>query len=96
MVAAKISSLPTTNDLCSSLNSALKTSVDKATNQLQVILSISVGCFNFQCSQEVVKPDVNFSQRNFTEFREEFCMKNVRQGMVVSLLEFVLDTASVS
>ena len=44
----------------------------------------------------MVKPDVNFSQRSFTEFREEFCMKNVRQGMVVTLLEFVLDTASVS
>ena len=96
LVAAKISSLPTTNDLCGSLNSTLKTSVDKATNQLQVIPTFSIGCFKLYCSQEVVKPDVNFSQRSFTEFREEFCMKNVRQGMVVSLLEFVLDTASVS
>ena len=44
----------------------------------------------------MVKPDVNFSQLSFTEFREEFCVKDVRQGMVVKLLEFVLDTASVS
>ena len=44
----------------------------------------------------MIKPDVNFSQRNFTEFREDFCSKNVRQGMIVTLLEFVLDTASVS
>lgn len=44
----------------------------------------------------MVKQDVNFSQRSFSEFREEFCVKNVRQGMVVTLLEFVLETASVS
>lgn len=36
LVAAKISSMPTTNELCNSLYSALKASVDKATNQLKV------------------------------------------------------------
>ena len=89
--------MPTTNELCNSLNSTLKSSVDKATSQLKVSSDISyTHLFQFALVQEVVKPDVNFSQRSFTEFREEFCMKNVRQGMIVTLLEFVLDTASVS
>ena len=97
LVTAKIASIPTTNELCNSLTSTLKSSVDKATSQLKVCSEVSYTCqFSLHCSQEVVKPDVNFSQRNFTEFREEFCTKNVRQGMVVTLLEFVLDTASVS
>ena len=44
LVTAKISSMPTTNELCSSLYSALKASVDKATNQLKVSATISCFC----------------------------------------------------
>lgn len=42
LVTAKASSLPGTNELCNSLLSTLKNSVDKSTNQLKVCLNLLV------------------------------------------------------
>ena len=43
--------------------------------------------------QEFIEPTVAFSMRH--EFREEFCMRNIRAGIVMYFIEFVLNTCQV-
>lgn len=47
------------------------------------------------CSwQEFLEGNVAFSMK--ADFREEFCMKNVREGVVIHFISYVLDTCKVS
>ena len=43
--------------------------------------------------KEFIASTVSFSMRN--EFRREFCMTNVRSGIVMTFINFVLDTCEV-
>jgi hypothetical protein len=43
--------------------------------------------------KEFIASTVSFSMRN--EFRREFCMTNVRRGIVMTFINFVLDTCEV-
>ncbi len=60
-------------------------------NLLIVCVSVWV-CLS--CVQEFLEGNVAFSMK--PDFRQEFCMKNVREGVAVKFINYVLDTCKVS
>lgn len=60
---------------------------------MHILLKSCVFCFSFPYCQAFIEPTVSFSDKK--QFRQHFCLRLVREGIVISFINHVLDTCHV-
>lgn len=93
-----ISQDDSSKNLSELLSSLIMTTVEKikgVLRDLMVICSIRMSIFHF-CSQYVmfqvfIQPEINFAQK--PQFRDSFCIDNVREGLIVCFMHHLTATA---